>query len=226
MMVFKMIGFFSILFAVALIVDILIVFFLNIDLSDFIIVLLINVIFIIAFSMYYIRKTIDRRRLSDYDFETEMDNETEKASIIIFSFAMICLLLYGISYLFFSHEVLNRRDDITFLNSKYQERKDLLALYIKSKLNDNEKSFFERNGFENSLFFYNKLGGDICLLSINSSICKYWLDRVVDEIKQQTADEIADEIKEKASYLNKVEQEKQVLEKFKENNNLPASIKN
>jgi hypothetical protein len=155
-----------------------------------------------------------------------MDNETEKASIIIFSFAMICLLLYGISYLFFSHEVLNRRDDITFLNSKYQERKDLLALYIKSKLNDNEKSFFERNGFENSLFFYNKLGGGICLLSMNSSICKYWLDRVVDEVKQQTADEIADKIKEKASYLNKVEQEKQVLEKFKENNNLPASIKN
>lgn len=219
-------NFFSILFPVVLIVDILIVFFLNIDLSDFIIVLLINVIFIIAFSMYYIRKTIDRRRLSDYDFETEMDNETEKASIIIFSFAMICLLLYGISYLFFSHEVLNRRDDITFLNSKYQERKDLLALYIKSKLNDNEKSFFERNGFENSLFFYNKLGGGICLLSMNSSICKYWLDRVVDEVKQQTADEIADKIKEKASYLNKVEQEKQVLEKFKENNNLPASIKN
>lgn len=219
-------NFFSILFPVVLIVDILIVFFLNIDLSDFIIVLLINVIFIIAFSMYYIRKTIDRRRLSDYDFEIEMDNETEKASIIIFSFAMICLLLYGISYLFFSHEVLNRRDDITFLNSKYQERKDLLALYIKSKLNDNEKSFFERNGFENSLFFYNKLGGGICLLSMNSSICKYWLDRVVDEVKQQTADEIADKIKEKASYLNKVEQEKQVLEKFKENNNLPASIKN
>ena len=219
-------NFFSILFPVVLIVDILIVFFLNIDLSDFIIVLLINVIFIIAFSMYYIRKTIDRRRLSDYDFEIEMDNETEKASIIIFSFAMICLLLYGISYLFFSHEVLNRRDDITFLNSKYQERKDLLALYIKSKLNDNEKSFFERNGFENSLFFYNKLGGGICLLYMNSSICKYWLDRVVDEVKQQTADEIADKIKEKASYLNKVEQEKQVLEKFKENNNLPASIKN
>ena len=226
MMVFKMIGFFSILFAVALIVDILIVFFLNIDLSDFIIVLLINVIFIIAFSMYYIRKTIDRRRLSDYDFETEMDNETEKASIIIFSFAMICLLLYGISYLFFSHEVLNRRDDITFLNSKYQERKDLLALYIKSKLNDNEKSFFERNGFENSLFFYNKLGGDICLLSINSSICKYWLDRVVDKIKAQTAAQTADKIEEKASYLNKAEQEKQILEKFKENNNLRASIKN
>ena len=215
-----MIGFFSILFAVALIVDILIVFFLNIDLSDFIIVLLINVIFIIAFSMYYIRKTIDRRRLSDYDFETEMDNETEKASIIIFSFAMICLLLYGISYLFFSHEVLNRRDDITFLNSKYQERKDLLALYIKSKLNDNEKSFFERNGFEN------RLGGDICLLSINSSICKYWLDRVVDKIKAQTAAQTADKIEEKARYLNKIEQEKLILEKFKENNNLPAIIKN
>lgn len=44
-------NFFSILFPVVLIVDILIVFFLNIDLSDFIIVLLINVIFIIAFSM-------------------------------------------------------------------------------------------------------------------------------------------------------------------------------
>lgn len=221
-----MIGFFSVILLAAFIVDILIVFFLNIDLSDFIIVLLINVIFIIAFSMYYIRKTIDRRRLSDYDFETEMDNETEKASIIIFSFAMICLLLYGISYLFFSHEVLNRRDDITFLNSKYQERKDLLALYIKSKLNDNEKSFFERNGFENSLFFYNKLGGDICLLSINSSICKYWLDRVVDKIKAQTAAQTADKIEEKARYLNKIEQEKLILEKFKENNNLPASIKN
>lgn len=45
-------------------------------------------------------------------------------------------------------------------------------------------------------------------------------------MKQQVTDEMADKIKEKASYLNKVEQEKQVLEKFKENNNLPASIKN
>ena len=213
---------FSILFTVALIVDILIVFFLNIDLSDFIIVFLITDIFILAFDMYYIDKTIDRRGLSDYDIETEIDNKTTKASIFIFSFMIICPLLYVISFLFFSHEVLNRRDDITFLNSKYQERKDLLALYIKSKLNDNEKSFFERNGFENGLFFYNKLGGGICLLSMNSSICKYWLDRVVDEVKQQTADQA----EEKASYLNKVEQEKQVLEKFKENNNLPASIKN
>ena len=222
MMVFKMIGFFSILFTVALIVDILIVFFLNIDLSDFIIVFLITDIFILAFDMYCIDKTIDRRGLSDYDIETETDNKTTKASIFIFSFMIICPLLYVISFLFFNHEVLNRRDDITFLNSKYQERKDLLALYIKSKLNDNEKFFFERNGFENDLFFYNKLGGGICLLSMNSSICKYWLDRVVDEVKQQTADQA----EEKASYLNKVEQEKQVLEKFKENNNLPASIKN
>ena len=222
MMVFKMIGFFSILFTVALIVDILIVFFLNIDLSDFIIVFLITDIFILAFDMYCIDKTIDRRGLSDYDIETETDNKTTKASIFIFSFMIICPLLYVISFLFFNHEVLNRRDDITFLNSKYQERKDLLALYIKSKLNDNEKSFFERNGFENSLFFYNKLGGGICLLYMNSSICKYWLDRVVDEVKQQTADQA----EEKANYLNKVEQEKQVLEKFKENNNLPASIKN
>lgn len=98
----------------------------------------------------------------------------------------------------------------------------MLALYIKSKLNDNEKSAFKRNYFGDGLYFYNKFGGSICLLSINSSICKYWLDRVVDEVKQQTTDQT----EEKASYLNKVEQEKQVLEKFKENNNLPASIKN
>ena len=83
--------------------------------------------------------------------------------------------------------------------------------------NKNSKFFVSRY-----LYFYNKFGGGICLLSMNSSICKYWLDRVVDEVKQQTADQA----EEKANYLNKVEQEKQVLEKFKENNNLPASIKN
>lgn len=222
-----MIGFFSVILSVVFVVDILIVFFLNIDLSDYVIVFLVTDILLMPFSMYYLCKKIRRRGLSDCDLERETDNNVVIGSIIIFSFAVISLSLLGVSYVFYRNEVLlKQRDDVVYLNSKYQERSNLLALYIKSKLNDNEKSAFERNYFEDGLYFYNKLGGGICLLSINSSICKYWLDRVVDEVKQQTADEIADKIKEKASYLNKVEQEKQVLEKFKENNNLPASIKN
>lgn len=223
MMVFKMIGFFSVILPVAFIVDILIVFFLNLDLSDLFIVSLVTDMLLILFNMYYLGKKIRRRGLSDDDLEREMDNNVVIGSIIIFFFATICISLFGGSYLFYRNEVLsNQRDDIVYLNSKYQKRSDLLALYIKSKLNDNERSAFERNYFEDGLYFYNKLGGGICLLSMNSSICKYWLDRVVDEVKQQTADQT----EEKASYLNKVEQEKQVLEKFKENNNLPASIKN
>lgn len=222
-----MIGFFSVIILVAFVVDILIVFFLNIDLSDYVIVFLVTDILLMPFSMYYLCKKIRRMGLSDCDLERETDNNVVIGSIIIFSFAVISLSLLGVSYIFYRNEVLlKQRDDVVYLNSKYQERSDLLALYIKSKLNDNEKSFSERNYFRDELYFYSKLGGGICLLSMNSSICKYWLDRVVNEIKQQTADEIADKIKEKANYLNKVEQEKQVLEKFKENNNLPASIKN
>lgn len=221
-----MIGFFSVVLPVAFIVDILIVFFLNLDLSDLFIVSLVTDILLILFSMYYLDKKIRRKGLSDDDLEREMDNNVVIGSIIIFSFAVISLFLFSGSYIFYDNEVLNQRDDAVYLNSKYQKRSDLLALYIKSKLNDNEKSVSERNYFRDKLYFYNKLGGGICLLSMNSSICKYWLDRFVDEIKQQTADEIVDEIKEKASYLNKIEQEEQVLEKFKENNNLPASIKN
>lgn len=222
-----MIGFFSVIILVAFVVDILIVFFLNIDLSDYVIVFLVTDILLMPFSMYYLCKKIRRMGLSDCDLERETDNNVVIGSIIIFSFAVISLSLLGVSYIFYRNEVLlKQRDDVVYLNSKYQERSDLLALYIKSKLNDNEKSFSERNYFRDELYFYSKLGGGICLLSMNSSICKYWLDRVVDEVKQQTADEIADKIKEKANYLNKVEQEKQVLEKFKENNNLPASIKN
>ena len=222
-----MIGFFSVILLAAFIVDILIVFFLNIDLSDYVIVFLVTDILLMPFSMYYLCKKIRRSGLSDCDLERETDNNVVIGSIIMFSFAVISLSLLGVSYIFYRDEVLlKQRDDVVYLNSKYQERSDLLALYIKSKLNDNEKSFSEKNYFRDELYFYSKLGGGICLLSMNSSICKYWLDRVVNEIKQQTADEIADKIKEKASYLNKVEQEKQILEKFKENNNLPASIKN
>lgn len=221
-----MIGFFSVILPLAFIVDILIVFFLNIDLSSLAIVFLVTGMFLLLFSTYYISKKIRRSGLSGCDFEREADNKTEKGSIIILLFMVICLLLLVPSYIFYHNEVLNQRDDVVYLNSKYRERSDLLALYIKSKLNDNERSAFERNYFGDKLYFYNKLGGGICLLSINSSICKYWLDRVVDKMKQQVTDEMADKIKEKASYLNKVEQEKQVLEKFKENNNLPASIKN
>lgn len=224
-----MIGFFSVILPVAFIVDILIIFFLNIDLSNYSIVFLVTDILIMPFSMYYLYKKIPGGELTDYDLKREMDNNVVIGSIIIFSYAVISISLLGGSYLFYDNKVLNQRDDrddIVYLNSKYQKRSDLLALYIKSKLNDNERSAFERNYFEDGLYFYNKLGGSICLLSMNSSVCKYWLDRVVDEMKQQITDEIADKIKEKASYLNKVEQEKQVLEKFKENNNLPASIKN
>ena len=218
-----MIGFFSVILPVAFIVDILIVFFLNLDLSDLFIVSLVTDILLMFFSMYYLDKKIRRKGLSDDDLEREMDNNVVIGSIIIFSFAVISLSLFGFSYIFYRNEVLlKQRDDVVYLNSKYQKRSDLLALYIKSKLNDNEKSASERNYFRDKLYFYNKLGGGICLLSINSSICKYWLDRVVDEVKQQTADQI----EEKTSYLNKVEQEKQILERFKENNNLPASIKN
>lgn len=222
-----MIGFFSVILPVAFIVDILIVFFLNLDLSDFFIVSLVTDMLLMFSSMYYLGKKLHRKGLSDDDLEREMDNNVVIGLIIVFSFAVISLSLFGGFYIFYRNEVLsNQRDDTVYLNSKYQKRSDLLALYIKYKLNDNEKSASERNYFRDKLYFYNKLGGGICLLSMNSHICKYWLDRVVDEIKQQTADEVADEIKEKASYLNKVEQEKQVLEKFKENNNLPASIKN
>ena len=218
-----MIGFFSVVLPVAFIVDILIVFFLNLDLSDLFIVSLVTDMLLMFSSMYYLGKKIHRKGLSDDDLEREMDNNVVIGSIIIFAFAVINISLVGGFYIFYRNEVLsNQRDDAIYLKSKYQKRSDLLALYIKSKLNDNERSASERNYFRDKLYFYNKLGGGICLLSMNSSICEYWLDRVVDEIKQQTADEI----KEKASYLNKVEQEKQVLEKFKENNNLPASIKN
>jgi hypothetical protein len=217
-----MIGFFSVILLVAFVVDILIVFFLNMDLSDLFIVFLVTGMFLLLFSTYYISKKIRRRGLSDCDLERETDNNVVIGSIMIFSFTMICLFLFGGFFLFYRNEILHQRDDAVYLNSKYQERSNLLALYIKSKLNDNEKSAFKRNYFGDELYFYNKFGGSICLLSINSSICKYWLDRVVDEVKQQTADQT----EEKASYLNKVEQEKQVLEKFKENNNLPASIKN
>ena len=218
-----MIGFFSVVLPVAFIVDILIVFFLNLDLSDLFIVSLVTDMLLMFSSMYYLGKKIHRKGLSDDDLEREMDNNVVIGLIIVFSFAVISLSLFGGFYIFYRNEVLsNQCDDAVYLNSKYQKRSDLLALYIKSKLNDNEKSAFKRNYFEDGLYFYNKLGGGICLLSMNSSICKYWLDRVVDEVKQQTADQT----EEKASYLNKVEQEKQVLEKFKENNNLPASIKN
>lgn len=223
MVVFKMIGFFSVILSVAFVVDILIVFFLNMDLSDLFIVFLVTDILLMPFSMYYLCKKIRRSGLSDCDLERETDNNVVIGSITIFSFAVISLSLLGFSYIFYRDEVLlKQRDDVVYLNGKYQERSNLLALYIKSKLNDNEKSAFKRNYFGDGLYFYNKFGGSICLLSINSSICKYWLDRVVDEVKQQTTDQT----EEKASYLNKVEQEKQVLEKFKENNNLPASIKN
>ena len=230
-------NFFSVIFPVVLIVDILIVFFLNMDLLSLIVVFLVSVIFLLSFSTCYFRNKIAKKEQSDCDFKREADNATEKATLIILFFIVICIDLFAIHHLFYRNECLSQNNNFFSLNSKCEKRSDLLASYIESKLNDNEKYFFKNNmyivnkriqsdtyevAFEDRLYFYDKFGGRICLLSINSSICKYWLDRVVDEVKQQTADQT----EEKASYLNKVEQEKQVLEKFKENNNLPASIKN
>ena len=51
-----MIGFFSVILPLAFIVDILIVFFLNIDLSSLAIVFLVTGMFLLLFSTYYISK--------------------------------------------------------------------------------------------------------------------------------------------------------------------------
>lgn len=86
-----MIGFFSVILPVAFIVDILIIFFLNIDLSNYSIVFLVTDILIMPFSMYYLYKKIPGGELTDYDLKREMDNNVVIGSIIIFSYAVISI---------------------------------------------------------------------------------------------------------------------------------------
>lgn len=110
-----MIGFFSVILPVAFIVDILIIFFLNIDLSNYSIVFLVTDILIMPFSMYYLYKKIPRGGLADYDLEREMDNNVVIGSIIIFAFAVISISLVGGFYIFYRNEVLsNQRDDAIY----------------------------------------------------------------------------------------------------------------
>lgn len=82
--------------------------------SSLAIVFLVTGMFLLPFSTYYISKKIRRSGLSGCDFEREADNKTEKGSIIILLFMVICLLLLVPSYIFYHNEVLNQRDDVLF----------------------------------------------------------------------------------------------------------------
>lgn len=202
-------------------VDIFIAFYIILDYTEFLIILGLTGFFSLLFIVLYVSKG------------------AEKTIIIGFFPFFFLFLIFGVFYFCYKDTALskNKNPEIYYLNREYQERSEMLALYIESKLNDEEKGFFRKNlyvtnkrlvasgggvYFEDRLFFYEKVGGSVCLLFINSTVCKYWLDNVVEKIKK----DVVNEKKEKPDNLEKVEKDRQELEIFAKDNDLSAKTLN
>ena len=68
------------------------------------------------------------------------------------------------------------------------ERVELLKKYVAQRISTSDEKVYLDNLFSNSEdpYIAQRVGGVICVKSINSSLCKLWLDAVVRDVKSNT----------------------------------------
>ena len=72
------------------------------------------------------------------------------------------------------------------------EKTEMIKKYIAQQITTNDEKVYLDNLFSHSLSYSNdpyiaqRVGGLVCIKSINSSLCKLWLDAVVRDIKSNT----------------------------------------
>lgn len=69
------------------------------------------------------------------------------------------------------------------------ERVELLKKYVAQRISTDDEKAYLNSIFsqDDEPYIAQRVGGVICLKSINSSICKLWLDAVVKDVKSNTA---------------------------------------
>ena len=68
------------------------------------------------------------------------------------------------------------------------ERVELLKKYVAQRISTDDEKAYLNSIFsqDDEPYIAQRVGGVICLKSINSSLCKFWLDAVVRDVKSNT----------------------------------------
>ena len=68
------------------------------------------------------------------------------------------------------------------------ERVEVMKKYITQRISTSDEKAYLDSIFSNSEdpYIAQRIGGVICVKSINSSLCKFWLDAVVRDVKSNT----------------------------------------
>lgn len=131
------------------------------------------------------------------------------------------LVTIGLSILFFlvpiiSASVLTDED-----NKKISvEKSEMIKRYIAQKINTDDEKVYLNSLFSHSdaPYIAQRVGGLICLKSINSSLCKLWLDAVARDVKSNTASINRKMYGDVEAKIKQREIEQQELKKFEHEN--------
>lgn len=179
-------------------------------------------------------------------------NETEKLIFLTICCSAVILILVAFSDSYGSGDnyVQVKQSDVgdyTYITTNVIEPYLSIVKAIESYVDSELSSDAEKAYMKNNIFYSNKyikasdngytlyydtmtyplyrLGGVICLNDINSKLCKLWLDKLVDEIKDKVKDNNDQSLREylknekETKYNNKKIEE---VKKFYQDNNLKS----
>lgn len=100
------------------------------------------------------------------------------------------------------------------------ERVEVLKRYIAQRISTSDEKVYLDSIFSNSEAPYvaQRVGGLVCIKSINSSLCKFWLDAVARDIKSNVAAINKKTYGDVEAKLKQRETEQEELKKFEKEN--------
>lgn len=100
------------------------------------------------------------------------------------------------------------------------ERVELLKKYVAQRISTDDEKAYLNSIFsqDDEPYIAQRVGGVICLKSINSSLCKLWLDAVVKDVRSNTAAINEKTYGDVEAKIKQREIEQQELKKFEQEN--------
>ena len=104
------------------------------------------------------------------------------------------------------------------------EKVEVMKKYIAQQITTNDEKVYLDNLFSNSFsysddtYIAQRVGGLICIKSINSSLCKLWLDAVARDVKNNVAAINKKTYGDVEAKIKQRESEQEELKKFEQEN--------
>lgn len=104
------------------------------------------------------------------------------------------------------------------------EKSEVIKRYIAQKITTNDEKVYLDNLFSNSFSYSDdpyvaqRVGGLVCIKSINSSLCKLWLDAVARDVKSNVASINKRTYGDVEAKIKQRESEQEELKRFEQEN--------